>query len=94
MFTELRIIAAGAGRVLLWWPGIVVVLAVYVVVAVGLYHHLYPNLWGGLAATIAALVWYGSPMRNYEARRRSRLASAVVDRHSAEGRSAARADTE
>jgi len=45
MFTELRIIAAGAGRVLLWWPGIVVVLAVYVVVAVGLYHHLYPNLW-------------------------------------------------
>lgn len=82
--TELRIIAAGAVRVLLWWPGIVVVLAVYVAVAVALYHHLYPNLWGGLAAAVAALAWYASPMRNYEARRRDRLASGVVDRHSAE----------
>jgi hypothetical protein len=92
LVTELRIIAAGAVRVLLWWPGIVVVLAVYVAVAVALYHHLYPNLWGGLAAAVAALSWYASPMRHYEARRRHRFASGVVDRHSAEGRGAARAD--
>lgn len=71
--TELRIVAAGAVRLLWWWPGIVVVLAVYVAAAAALHHHLYPNLWGGLAAAVAALAWYGSPLRGVEARRRERL---------------------
>ena len=72
---ELRIIAAGAVRLVWWWPGVVAVVAVYVVVAVSLYHHSYPNLWGGLAAVVAALAWYASPLRNVEARRRKRLSA-------------------
>lgn len=72
VLVELRILAAGVVRLLWWWPGIVVVVAVYFAVAIGLFHHLYPNLWGGLAAVVAAGAWYGSPMRKIEARRRAR----------------------
>ncbi len=72
---ELRIVAGAAVRLLWWWPGIVVVVAAYVVVAGALFHQLYPNLWGGLAAGIVALAWYASPMRTIETRRRDRLRS-------------------
>jgi hypothetical protein len=60
----------GAARLLSWWPGVVVTVAAYVVVALCLYHHTYPNLWGGLAAAVVGTAWYASPMRRIEARRR------------------------
>jgi len=71
--TVLRVVASGAVRLLWWWPGLVVVMAAYAAVAIGLYHDSYPNLWGGLAAAVTAAMWYGSPLRAREARRRQRL---------------------
>lgn len=68
-----RIVATSAVRLPWWWPGIVVTLAVYAAVALPLYHDSYPNLWGALAAAVAAVVWYGSPMRHLEEQRRRRL---------------------
>jgi hypothetical protein len=68
-----RNVATAAARLLWLWPGIVVTLAVYVATALSVYHDAYPNLWGGLAAAIAATLWYGSPMRRLEGRRRDRL---------------------
>jgi hypothetical protein len=65
-----RIVATSAVRLLWRWPGIVVTLAVYAAVALPLYHDSYPNLWGALAAAVAAVAWYGSPMRRLEAHRR------------------------
>jgi len=70
----LREVAQGGVRLVWRWPGLVVVVAVYAGVALGLYHEHYPNLWGGLAAALAAMAWYGSPLRALEARRRQRLA--------------------
>jgi hypothetical protein len=68
-----RILATSGVRLVWWWPGIVVALAVYAAVALAAYHDSYPNLWGGLAAGAAAVSWYGSPMRRLEGRRRDRL---------------------
>jgi hypothetical protein len=73
-----RIVATGAARLVWLWPGIVVTLAVYAAVALSVYHDSYPNLWGGLAAAVAATLWYGSPMRRLEGRRRQRLRAGRV----------------
>jgi hypothetical protein len=70
-----RIVASGAARLLWWWPGVVVTMAAYAAVALSLYDHSYPNLWGALAAAVVAVAWYASPMRRLEARRRQRLSS-------------------
>ncbi len=71
--TVLGTVARGAGRLLWWWPGVVVVLVAYAAVAIGLDGHSYSNLWGGLAALVVATAWYASPLRRLEARRRDRL---------------------
>jgi len=71
-----RIIATSAVRIVWWWPGIVATLVVYAAVALALFHDSYPNLWGGLAAAVAAAAWYASPLRRLEGRRRERLRAA------------------
>jgi hypothetical protein len=63
----------GAGRLVWWWPGLVVVALAYAAVAAGLFDQSYPNLWGGLAAIAVGTAWYASPLRRLEARRRQRL---------------------
>jgi hypothetical protein len=68
-----RIVAAGAVRLVWWWPGVVATLAAYAAVALALYRDSYPNLWGGLAAGVVATAWYASPLRRLESRRRDRL---------------------
>lgn len=70
---SLRRALLGAGRLVWWWPGLVVVALAYAAVAVGLFAQSYPNLWGGLAAIVVGTVWYASPLRRLEARRRQRL---------------------
>ncbi len=70
---SLRRAVLGAGRLVWWWPGLVVVALAYTAVAAGLSGQSYPNLWGGLAAMVAATAWYASPLRRLEARRRQRL---------------------
>jgi hypothetical protein len=69
----MRIVATSAARLVWWWPGIVVTLAVYAGVAITLFHESYPNLWGGLGAGVTAAAWYCSPLRRVEDRRRQRL---------------------
>jgi hypothetical protein len=70
---SLRRVALGAGRLVWWWPGLVVVVLAYTAVAAGLFDHPYPNLWGGIAAIVVGTAWYASPLRRLEARRRERL---------------------
>ena len=70
---SLRRTVLGAGRLVWWWPGLVVVALAYAAVAAGLFARSYPNLWGGLAAMVVGTVWYTSPLRRLEARRRQRL---------------------
>jgi len=71
----LRIVAIAAGRLLWWWPGVVVTFAAYLAVSLAVYGRSYPNLWGLLGAGAVAVAWYASPLRNAEARRRRRLRS-------------------
>jgi hypothetical protein len=63
----------GAGRLVWWWPGLVVVALAYAAVAAGLFDQPYPNLWGVIAAIAVGVAWYASPLRRLEARRRQRL---------------------
>ena len=70
---SLRRVVLGAGRLVWWWPGLVVVALTYTAVAAGLSAQSYPNLWGGLAAIVVGTAWYTSPLRRLEARRRQRL---------------------
>lgn len=66
-------LATGALRLVWWWPGLVATVVAYAAVAAGLTGEAYPNLWGALAATVVAALWYASPLRSAEARRRQRL---------------------
>jgi hypothetical protein len=70
---SLRRAVLGARRLVWWWPGLVVVALAYTAVAVELFGNSYPNLWGGVAAIVVGTVWYASPLRRLEARRRQRL---------------------
>jgi hypothetical protein len=70
---SLRRTVLGARRLVWWWPGLVVVALAYTAVAMALFDHSYPNLWGGIAAAAVGTAWYGSPLRRLEARRRERL---------------------
>src|SRR5215472_6028339 len=66
-------VVLGAGRLVWWWPGLVVVALAYAAVAAGMSAQSYPQLWGGLAAIVVGTAWYASPLRRLEARRRQRL---------------------
>lgn len=76
----LRRVALGAWRIASWWPGLVVVVIVYVAVAIALFDHSYPNLWGALGALVAGIAWYISPLRRLETRRRDRLGARALER--------------
>lgn len=67
-------IAVGIVRGIRGWPGLVVVVAAYAATAGGLHNQRYPQLLGALAALVVALLWYGSPLRRWEAQRRARAA--------------------
>jgi hypothetical protein len=68
-----RRVARSARRLISWWPGIGLVVVAYVAVTLALLAHSYPNLWGALAAVVVGAVWYATPLRHLESRRRNRL---------------------
>jgi hypothetical protein len=70
---SLRRAVLGAGRLVWWWPGLLVVVLAYAAVAAGLFDRPYPNLWGAIAAIVVGAAWYASPLRRLEARRRARF---------------------
>lgn len=68
------LVGHGAGTILRGWPGMLVVLAAYLAVAVptALVGAGYPQLLGALAAGAAGVSWYLSPLGRWEAGRRHR----------------------
>lgn len=54
------------------WPGMLVVVVVYVVVAAATYSARWAELFGLLAAAAAGIGWYCSPLRRWESGRRAR----------------------
>lgn len=65
-------VGRGAGTILRRWPGMLAVLAAYIVVAIptALVGVGYPQLLGAVAAGAAGVCWYASPLGRWEARRR------------------------
>lgn len=61
----------GVSRIIVGWPGMVVLVLVYAAVAGGLSGHSYSNLWGALGAAVIGVAWYLSPLGRWEARRRA-----------------------
>ncbi len=67
-----RFVRRGAATIVRQWPGMLAVLAAYVAAAVptALGGVGYPQLLGAVAAGLAGVSWYASPLGRWEARRR------------------------
>jgi hypothetical protein len=69
---SLSVVALGAGRLVLRWPGLLAIPVSYAIAAALLYSHAYGYILSAVIAGAVGMGWYGSPLRKLEARRRDR----------------------
>ncbi len=74
---SLSVTAAGAGRLVRRWPGLLAIPVSYAIAAATLYQHAYSYIVSALIAGVVGALWYASPLRRVEARRRARSAGAA-----------------
>lgn len=67
---SLSVVALGATRLIARWPGLASVPVSYGIAAACLYGHSYGYIISAVIAGAVGAGWYGSPLRELEARRR------------------------
>jgi hypothetical protein len=70
---SLSVVAAGAGRLVRRWPGLMAIPVSYGIAAAALYDVSYAWILSAVIAGGVGVVWYLSPLRQIEARRRARV---------------------
>jgi hypothetical protein len=73
---SLSVVALGAGRLAGRWPGLLAVPISYGVAAAVLYDHSFGYILSAVIAAAVGVIWYASPLRLLEARRRARQRAA------------------
>ncbi len=69
---SLSVAALGAWRLVQRWPGLLAIPISYAIAAALLYDRRYGYIVSALIAGAVGVVWYASPLRVVEARRRAR----------------------
>jgi hypothetical protein len=69
---SLSVVAVGAGRLAGRWPGLLAVPISYGIAAAALYGRSFGYILSAVIAAAVGVIWYASPLRLLEARRRAR----------------------